>query len=269
MLRIGDFSKLARVGAKTLRYYDDIGLLKPAAVDEENGYRLYSVEQLPRLNRIMALKDLGFSLMQIGEVLAGGLSAAQLEGMLQLRQAEIEQQLQAERERLARVQLRLHDIRHEGTRAPYDVVLKSSPPQTIASVRTVVEQYNHVGLIFGQLFGALGRAGVQPLGPALCIYHDMEYMERDADIELAVPIPTAQPIAGLTVRVLPSIDHLLTTVHQGSYETLSLAYGAIGRWLQTNGYRIAAPSRDVFLRGPQTDRSPNDYLTEIQFPVCS
>src|SRR5512136_826454 len=114
MLKIGDLSKLSRVSVKTLRYYDEIGLLKPAQVDRFTGYRFYSFDQLPRLNRILALKDLGFTLEQIRQVLDGDLSADELRGMLRLRQAQLQQQMEEAREKLAHVEIRLRQIEREG-----------------------------------------------------------------------------------------------------------------------------------------------------------
>ena len=102
MFKISDFSKLSQVSMRTLRYYDEIGLLKPVHVDEDTGYRYYLVEQLSRLQRILALKDLGFELAQIVQVLDEDLPPEQLRGMLRLKQLEIQQRILAEQERLAR-----------------------------------------------------------------------------------------------------------------------------------------------------------------------
>ncbi len=124
MFKIGEFSKLSRVTVKTLRYYDEIGLLKPAEVDRFTSYRYYSVSQLPRLNRILALKDLGLSLDQIGQLLKDDLSPEQIRGMLRLKQAEIRQQVQEEQARLARVEQRLRYIEQEDKMPNYDVVIK-------------------------------------------------------------------------------------------------------------------------------------------------
>jgi DNA-binding transcriptional MerR regulator len=110
MIRIGDFSKLSMVSIKTLRYYDEMGLLKPIGIDRETGYRYYTVDQLPRLNRILALKDLGFSLQQIGQVLNEGVSSEQLRGMLRLKRAELQQQIADEQERIVRIEARLQMI---------------------------------------------------------------------------------------------------------------------------------------------------------------
>jgi DNA-binding transcriptional MerR regulator len=87
MPKIGDFSKLSRVTVKTLRYYDEVGLLRPVEVDPFTGYRYYALDQLPRLHRILALKDLGFALEQISQIINEGVSPDQLRGMLCLKQS--------------------------------------------------------------------------------------------------------------------------------------------------------------------------------------
>ncbi len=101
MFKIGDFSKLSQVSVKALRYYDELGLLKPVEVDRFTGYRYYSADQLPRLNRILALKDLGLTLDEIGALLDDELPAAQIRGMLRLKQVEARERVEEERARLA------------------------------------------------------------------------------------------------------------------------------------------------------------------------
>src|SRR5262245_63460928 len=107
MFKISEFAKLSRVSVKMLRYYDEIGLLKPAHVDPFSDYRYYMVEQLPRLNRIIVLKELGFSLQQIASLLEADMPVGQFKGMLRLRRAEVAQQIRAAQERLARIEGRL------------------------------------------------------------------------------------------------------------------------------------------------------------------
>src|SRR5829696_9128903 len=107
MFKIGEFSRLAQVPVPTLRYYDQVGLLKPVEVDRFTGYRYYSVTQLPRLNRILALKGLGFSLEQIGLALDEGLTPEQMRGMLRLRHAQISQLLNEAQSQLVEVEARL------------------------------------------------------------------------------------------------------------------------------------------------------------------
>jgi DNA-binding transcriptional MerR regulator len=133
MLKIGDFSRLAQVSVDTLRHYDTLGLLKPTEVDPLTGYRYYAHHQLGRLNRILALKDLGLSLDQIAPMLEDDVSAEQLKGMLKLKRAEIEEHIDAEHERLARVEARLRQIELESNLSGHDVIIKNVRPILIAS----------------------------------------------------------------------------------------------------------------------------------------
>src|SRR5438477_463060 len=114
MFSIGDFAKLGRVSVRMLRHYDAIGLLIPAAVDQHSGYRFYTADQFGRLNRLIALKDLGFTLQQVQRILDDKLDVAHLHGMLRLRQAQLEEQMSADAARLAGVAARLRTIEKEG-----------------------------------------------------------------------------------------------------------------------------------------------------------
>ena len=88
-------------------------MLKPISVDRFTGYRFYSASQLPRLNRILAFKDLGFSLEQISQLLNEEISPEQMRGMLRLKQANLQQQIEEEQSRLVRVAARLKQIEQE------------------------------------------------------------------------------------------------------------------------------------------------------------
>ena len=270
MLKIGDFSKLAQVSVKTLRHYGRLGLLKPAWIDRYTGYRYYELDQLPRLNRILALKDLGFSLEQIRHILRADLAATELRGMLRLKQAELEQQVFAEQARLARVEARLHQIEREGTLPQYEVVLRQVEPRLVVGIRDRVPSYRDVGQLFVELCEALHGAGMaaEAMGPYVGIYYDTEYRERDVDVEAAVPIP--QPMsctARAIVHVLHGAPTVACLVHEGPHETLIEAYNALTAWTQANGYRIVAPNREVYLQGASPGVDPDRYVTEIQIPV--
>src|SRR5215510_11535898 len=123
MIRIGEFSKLVQVPVATLRYYDQVGLLKPVEVDRFTGYRYYTAGQLPRLHRVLALKGLGFSLEQIAIVLDQGLTPEEMRGMLRLRHAQISQQLVDMQSQLVEVEVRLQQIEREERLSAYDVFL--------------------------------------------------------------------------------------------------------------------------------------------------
>jgi len=270
MLKIGDFSKLAQVSVKALRHYDRLSLIKPAWVDRYTGYRYYMLDQLPRLNRILALKDLGFSLEQIGRLLKDNLSAAELRGMMRLKHGELARQLQAEQARLARIEARLRQIEQEGALPPYEVVLKSAPPQQVIGVREVLPGYHAIGRLHDELNAYLQSRKVPPESayPALTIYYDREHQERGADVEAAAPLN--QPLPGaprISVHQLPGAETMACTIHQGAYEQLNSSYRHLLGWVEANGYRVTAPNRDVYLQGPDPDLDPADYVTELQFPV--
>ena len=132
MFKIGDFSRLSLVSVKALRYYDELGLLKPARVDEFTGYRYYSASQLTRLNRLLAMKDMGMSLEQIALLLDKELTPDQIRGMLRLKQVELRQQLVEGQARLARIGAWLQAFEQEVTMPAYDVVLKKVAPLQVA-----------------------------------------------------------------------------------------------------------------------------------------
>jgi DNA-binding transcriptional MerR regulator len=269
MIRIGDFSKLSRVSVKTLRYYDQMGLLKPTCVDNFTGYRLYEYSQLSVLHRILALKELGFSLEEIGRLLDDGLSVEQMRGMLKLRQTEARQRLREEAERLERIESQLRQIEQEEVMSKYDVVIKSADEVKIASVRDVVPTPPEQGPLWEELEGYLAMHRVKPNGACFTLYHDDEYKERDWDLEVCEPVDVELTASKrIKVRTLPAVDAMACTIHNGPFSTLSEAYNAIGKWITDNGYQIVGPCREVYLHaaGDGNQNDPNT-VTEIQFPV--
>ncbi len=269
MIRIGDFSRLSRVSIKTLRYYDEMGLFKPIEVDRFSGYRYYSASQLPRLNRILALRDLGLSLEQIAQVLDEGVSPEQLRGMLRLKRAELQQHIAEELARLARVEARLNTIELEDRMPDYDVVIKQIESQLVAGVRDTLSSYPEVGRLMEEVFGYLVRYGVNGLDlVGAAIWHDDEYKTSDIDGEAVVYLKQSIPEGGrVKVYELPAAT-VASVVHKGAYNALNQAYEAIGRWIEANGYRITGPNREIYLYCTEPVRQDDDsYVTEIQFPV--
>src|SRR5262249_26817744 len=220
-MRIGEFSSLSRVSVKTLRYYDEIGLLKPASVDAPSGYRHYSAAQLPRLHRILALKDLGLPLERIADMLTEAITPEMLRGMLMLRKAEQQCRVREESDRLLRIEGLLRLLEREGTLGE-GVVLKQLPPQWVVSLRETLTRHREIGALFGRLYEILG--GGMPHGTGIAIWHDQEHKEEDVDAEAGICLngPIAAPetltvyqIAGATVASL---------VHHGSFSRIAEAY---------------------------------------------
>ncbi len=273
MLKIRDFAEIAQVATSTLRYYDEIGIFKPIYVDPETGYRFYSIDQLLRLNRILALKDLGLELSQIELLLNEEVSTEALQGMLRLRQAKLQQQIQAEQEQLARIEARLNYLEGEGRKLADKVILKAVKPLT------VLGSYTHVtgflpNVSFANTFLALLKQHeIRPAGPIIYIYHESTSNTADLDVEVAVPVEREAAstfnLSALTgnqvaLRELPETATMASFLYHGSPYALVEAYQALGTWIQAHGYPITGPSRKVCLRW---SGELSNYLTEIQFPV--
>mgnify|MGYP001281192012 CR=1 FL=1 len=269
MIKIGDFARLGQVSVVTLRHYDEIGLLKPVSVDSFTGYRYYSVAQLPRLNRILALKDIGFSLEQIEQVLNGGVTLDQLRGMLTLKHAELEQHLAAEQARLARIAARLRQIELENSMSTYDVVLKTVPSMTIVSRRVTIPTNDQVpeylNPAFGEVCDYVKTQNAKVTGSHFAIWHQPAEILVGEEAEAAVPVE--RPVPGSErVRVYELPETLVASaVHHGNFEDFQQLHTAIVGWIEANGYQIAGAYREVYIK-----HDPNDYsdsATEVQYPV--
>ena len=270
-IRIGSFARIAQVSTRTLRKYHKLALPKPAAVDRVTEYRSYSIEQLPRLNRILALKDLGFSLDQIAEVLRGDLTAEQLRGMLVMKRAEVERRVAAEHAQLARIAARLRQIEQEDALGDYEIVLKRIEPQWAAMVPGSIPDYISSEPIFIGLYAELDtflqQHGLRASGPRLALFYDSEAQGIQVQAGIELPGPAAG--AGrIEVRELPGVAEMACVVHHGPYdETLIQANTAILRWIDANDYRIATPTREIYLNY-EVGGDPAQFVTEIQIPVA-
>src|SRR5258708_25618203 len=189
MFRIGDFSRLTQVTVKALRYYDDLGLLRPAHVDRDTGYRYYSGAQVVRLNRILALKELGLSLEQIGPLLDADLAADQLRAMLQIKQAETAQRIEQEQARLARIEAWLREVGNDPSARP-DVVVKRIEAQRVALIREVLPARADVGRLFRALTAYRQPHGLIVTSFAI-VLHDPEL--HDAYVGAQATFTTSAP----------------------------------------------------------------------------
>ena len=271
MFKIGDFSRLSLVSVKALRYYDELGLLKPARVDEFTGYRYYSASQLTRLNRILAMKDMGLSLEQIALLLDKELTPDQIRGMLRLKHVELRQQLVEGQARLARIEAWLQAFEQEVTMPAYDVVLKKVAPLQVAQLRGVAPSMEQIGptldRLFDQVMGYISQHGATPVGPGITLYYDTEYCERDISVGACMSFEGSLN-DGEQVKVgeLPAVETMASVIHHGSFSTMGQAYNAISKWIETNGYHISGPTRELNIEYERGD-DQSKFVTEIQFPV--
>jgi DNA-binding transcriptional MerR regulator len=268
-IKIGDFARLCQVSVVTLRHYDELGLLKPLAVDRQSGYRYYGLEQLPRLNRILALKDLGCSLEQIGQVLSEGLTHEQLSGMLRLKQAELAQRLQEDQARLTRIAARIRQIEQEDTMPQYEVVLKTVPPLLVAARQLRIPTNDQVpaylGAAYEEIFQHMSRHGVEASGPCQALWHTSADTYADELAEALVPIAQPLPSTERVQRYELPARQVAAAVHHGEFESFTQLHGALLSWIEANGYRIAGPFCEIYIAHDQGDKAGS--ATEIQYPV--
>ncbi|NUU23290.1 MAG: MerR family transcriptional regulator [Streptomycetaceae bacterium] len=270
MFTIGDFAKHGRVSVRMLRHYDALGLLRPARVDARSGYRFYGAEQLARLNRVIALKDLGFTLQQVGAILDERVTPEELRGMLRMRRADLEASVAAESARLADVEARLRTIESEGHMPADDVVLKNLPAVRVAELSAIATSYEprDIGPVIQPLYAELCRrldaAGVV-CGPGLAYYEDSGPGEESVMVHAGMVVgPQVVTTDDFTVVDLPPVETAATIVHRGSMQAVMPTIQTAARWIDTNGYQLAGYSRELTLECPDdTDK----WVTELQQPV--
>jgi DNA-binding transcriptional MerR regulator len=275
MFSIGEFARHGRVSVRMLRHYDTIGLLRPACVDPVSGYRFYQASQLAELNRVIALKELGFTLQQVQSILAAKVSAAELRGMLKLRRAEIQALLEAETTRLARVEARLLTIEDEA-RAPADgVVVKRLEPVRVGELTGEAAGWEPEAItpviqpLYGDLWQRMASAEICAAGPAVAYYEDAPAGEGAITVHAAVPIagpaaiePGGDP--GFAIVDLPAVERAAVIIHHGSMDDVMPTGQALARWIDANGYRSAGYSREVTL---EWSPDPEQWVTELQQPI--
>lgn len=269
MFKIGDFARLNRVSVKTLRHYDSLGLLQPEKIDNFTGYRYYSASQMPKLNKILALKDVCFSLEEIAVILNNNMSTEQIHTLLEIKHTEIAERLKAEQERLFRVHNLIKAYKQEEFLMNYDIVIKPIEPILVASVRDYIPSYSEQGHLWNELVEYIQRHGAKMVPPCMVIYHDTEgNRDSNIDVEVIEPILGEIPESSrIKCRVLEGVQDMATLVHKGPYQNLHLAYTAICKWIEDNGYQITQSPRELYLKGEWVTNDPNEFITELQFPV--
>lgn len=272
MFRIGDFSRIARVSARLLRFYDEIGLLAPAHADPQTGYRHYTVAQLAQLNRITVLKELGFSLEQIGAMLKSPPAADELRRMLLLRRNDIERTLTQESQRLRHIETRIAQIESEGQLSVDDVVERAEPARRLLSLRRQVASFAEArGLISAlreQSRKLLPRAHACQL---IALGHTPQFESDEIDVEFGyavehLDLATPPEHSGLALRDLPAVPRMVVCVRVGLPEDAHLVTAKIGRFVAANGDQLDGPSREVFLQRPDPEHM-HEAVVEMQFPV--
>ncbi|MFG2427230.1 MerR family transcriptional regulator [Streptomyces sp. NPDC048590] len=272
MFTIGDFARHGRVSVRMLRHYDATGLLRPAHVDPATGYRSYTAAQLTRLNRVIALKELGLTLQQVRQILDEEITTEELRAMLRLRRTELEAGMAAAAARLVQVEARLRSIESEGHMPTNDVVIKSLPAIRVAELTATAASFEPVdispviGPLYEELFRRLKTAGITPSGPGVAYYEDAP--EGGGRISVHAAVEVAAPLQDGTfqVRDLPPVERAATIMHHGSMDAVLPTAQTLARWIDGNGYRSTAYPREISLECPPNQ---DEWVTELQAPVVT
>jgi DNA-binding transcriptional MerR regulator len=271
MFKIGEFSKLMQVSIRMLRYYDEIGLLKPAQIDKYTGYRLYSVEQISVLQKIILLRDLKFSGLEIAAALDHW-DEGFLIRQLKSKKKEIQNQISLEQQCIAKIDIAINDTKEEKIAMYYNVSFKSIPRIKILSLRKVIPNYNCEGMLWDELYRFVEREHIEIThqnNNNFAIYHDQEHKDSEVDIEVGVVVSKlGRNKDGFTFRETESVVTMACMMVYGSYENIGPAYQSFAYWLEEHKqYEMTGFSRQICHKGPYNEANPDKYLTEIQTPV--
>lgn len=266
MYRIGEFSKMTKTTVKTLRYYDEMGLLRPEFVDAETGYRYYTTSQLMPLHGILALRQAGLSVNEVKRALSG-------EDPVQIllsRKAEIEWEMQRAAEQLSRIQSILQHYKEESL-MNYQAILKDLPACTVYYKQGVVPDFAAYTQFILQSADECRAANpdLKCIEPDYCFvaYLDPEYREKNIHIEYVQAVERAgKETDTIRFRELSSVP-AVCVFHKGSYDHLREAYAFAYQWIEENGYLPAESAREHYIDGMWNRENPGDWLTEIQIPV--
>jgi DNA-binding transcriptional MerR regulator/effector-binding domain-containing protein len=271
MFSIGEFARIGTVSVRTLRHYDEIGLLPPARVDPETGYRCYSPTQLEQLNRIIALKELGLTLAQVKQLLAG-ITLQELRGMLMLRRAQLEQQLEAHRNKLLEVEARLGYIAQEGTMPADDITVKKIPAMGAVAIAAPAPAYGPENIVpvvnrsrvqFDQL--AIPEL-VTAAGPYMIFYED----DESSDITVYLALPVAEPPAELPppaqYLILPEVEAVVAVRSGRAAGIFPMVYHDLVQWADAHGFQTRGPGREVWINEVDDLAEIDQQVFEVQLP---
>jgi DNA-binding transcriptional MerR regulator len=260
MLTIGEFSSATKLTVKALRIYHDEGLLVPEKIDPENGYRYYGDESFAKAGTIVLLRELGFSVKEMGEILSSCRDDAELVGFFKGRLDAVEREIDEKRRIRDRI---AYFLEKESVRMDevYLVTEREIEAMTICGIR-YRGKYADIGARFTALFGKAGRWAK---GAPFALYYDGEYRDDDADIEAAIVVRKAVSITGAECRVIPG-GRAVCVRYRGPYEGIGAAYKRLFEYVKEKGYSAKTPSMEIYIKGPGMilPRSPKNYVTEVR-----
>jgi len=268
MYQIGLFSKMNRITTKTLRHYEKIGLLMPEKTDDFTGYRYYSSNQLPRLNKILTMKQMGLSLKDIKIMID---EPNGVEMYLKLKEEEIQKTIEEDKKRLIRVKSYLNRLKGEVS-MKYNPLIKTLEGCIVASMRFIAPNYDSYFEVIPKMGDEMRKLGAVCAEPSYCfnIYHDGEYKEKDIDLEVCeAVVDFCEDSEMIKFKKIKKVDEALWVLHKGPYSLLSDAYTFAFEWIKDNNYEVVGLPREAYIDGIWNKDSEDDWLTEVQIPIVS
>ncbi len=268
MLKIGEFSKLSRISVRMLRHYDEIGLLNPAQTDRFTDYRYYREDQLPVASRITALKEMGFRLAEVRELLALWDDREALERSLSAQRLRLREEAAEAARRLRLLDTAMERLRKEAS-MNYNVVIRTLPERYAACVRMKLPRYEDEGLVWKLLCEETDAMRLVPADPCLCsvVFLDEEYQETDVEVEAQKTVQGHYPdTAHVRFRTLPAVTYAGCTF-QGGYDQINDVVAAVTAWIRDNGYTPCGPMFDIYHVSPHETKDLAQFVTEVCFPV--
>lgn len=269
MIKIGDFSKLSRISIRMLRHYNEIGLLMPDSIDDFTGYRYYSETQLPLANRISALKNMGFSLAVIMEILKEYDDPDALRKYLVLKHAEIKEQAENTNRQLLLLETTINRIGKDENIMNYNVVLKEMPQRYVASLRKIIPAYENEGMLWEQLMKETASLNMQMANPCngMAVFYDEGYKESDVDVEIQISVEGNYKNTENVVFKTAAPIQMASVTFKGSYEQLTAINESIANWVTDNNYDFDGAMFNIYHVGPATESNPDNWVTEVCYPV--
>ncbi len=262
LYKIGMFAAMNHVTVKALRFYEDRGLLQPAYINEENGYRYYRLSQMADLHKITALKSAGFTLEEIYNFNSG----IDEKLVLQKKKSALLNQI-AELTR----QVAILDgyLLNQGGRLNAPVLIKTVSETIVAFMEARIDSYDRIFDLMPQMGELMEQAGCECALPEYCFTHYLEpgYKEENVLIEICEAVTSFKKGAeGLKFKTLPAVQ-VASAYHKGSYSNFHETYEEIIRYIEENGHEITGPIRESYIDGIWNKDSEDDWLTEIQIPI--
>ncbi|KPU52521.1 MerR family transcriptional regulator [Bacillus wiedmannii] len=268
MFKIGDFSKLSSISIRMLRHYDKVELLQPVKVDEQSGYRYYAAAQLKKVNQIQTLKDMGFNIATIKEIVESDNIDGIKEQFLN-RSAQIKEDINNLQKQLRLLEASMKTMREDVVEMNYHVSIKEIPERNVASVRKILPSYNCEGDVWSILMQEIHMKNISIAHPSysIAVFHDREYKENDVDVEIQLSILENQEnTKDVTFKNVKSTNVASITVN-GSYEQMTAVNEAAAKWIETEGYELAGPMFNIYHVSPAMESDPNKWVTEVCYPV--